>query len=195
MSFSKLNYFILKDRLSGFLNGILLKHFFLKCGTNLRVIKPLKIINLKRIIIGDDVRINYKAWIQVDNNQNGKIIIGSNSIIGHFNHIYAYKEIIIGANVLTADKVYISDCTHNYENINLPISLQEVKYKSSVHIGDNSWIGENVVILGAKIGKHCVIGANSVVTKDIPDYSVVAGIPARILKKYCFIECKWITIP
>ena len=58
-------------------------------------------------------------------------------------------------------------------------------------IGRDSWRGENVCVLGAKIGRHCVIGANSVVTKDIPDYCIAVGIPARIIKRYCFDSQTW----
>jgi acetyltransferase-like isoleucine patch superfamily enzyme len=58
-------------------------------------------------------------------------------------------------------------------------------------IGEGSWLGENVCVIGASIGKHCVIGANSVVTKDIPDYSVAVGIPAKVIKKYNFNKCEW----
>ena len=60
-----------------------------------------------------------------------------------------------------------------------------------VRIGSGSWIGENACILGVIIGKQCVIGANSVVTKDIPDYSVAVGIPAKVIKKYNFETQQW----
>lgn len=62
----------------------------------------------------------------------------------------------------------------------------------NVHIGDGSWLGTHVVIAGnITIGKHCVIGANSVVTKDIPDYSVAVGIPAKVVKRYNFDTKCW----
>ena len=64
----------------------------------------------------------------------------------------------------------------------------------SVSIGDGSWIGENVCILGANIGKHSVIGANSVVLQDIPDYCVAVGSPARVVRKYDFETKKWVTV-
>jgi acetyltransferase-like isoleucine patch superfamily enzyme len=113
-----------------------------------------------------------------------ELIIGSRSVIGNYNHIAAVRKVIIGENVLTADRVYISDNTHIYEDINLAIILQPIKFKSEVYIGDGSWIGENACIIGAKIGKNCVIGANAVVTSDVPDYSVAVGIPARVIKIY-----------
>lgn len=80
--------------------------------------------------------------------------------------------------------VYITDCDHEYRNIDVPVIEQGIVQKGqAVSIGDGSYIGINTVIVGnVKIGKHCVIGANSVVTKDVPDYSVAVGIPARVIK-------------
>ncbi|WP_152530867.1 DapH/DapD/GlmU-related protein [Sediminibacterium sp. C3] len=138
---------------------------------------------MKGMYFGDYVRINSGGWLQVHDN-NGVLKIGSSSTIGHFSHIYAYREIIIGESVLIADKVYISDCLHGYTNVQVPIMLQDLKAIQKVYIGDNSWLGENVVVLGSRIGRHCIIGSNSVVTKDIPDYSIAVGIPARVIKRY-----------
>ena len=111
--------------------------------------------------------------------------------IGHFNHIYATRSIILHKNVLTADKVYISDNMHGYENVELPILRQPIVQKHIVEIGEGSWIGENVCVIGAKIGKHCIIGANSVVSKDIPDYCVAVGSPAKVVKRYNAQLRKW----
>ncbi|QOG03784.1 DapH/DapD/GlmU-related protein [Flavobacterium sp. MDT1-60] len=156
--------------------------------------KLLRIDGKENISIEKRVVIQKMTWIAavpLTNEDNCELSIGEGSIIGHFNHIYATKEIIIGKNVLTADKVYISDNLHQYENIELPIMFQGIKQLSNVRIGDGSWIGENVCIIGASIGENCVIGANSVVTKDIPDYCVAVGAPARIIKKYNIILQKW----
>jgi len=120
-----------------------------------------------------------------------KLIIGEGTTIGRFNHIYATKRVEIGKNVLTADKVYISDSLHEYTNITIPIKKQPIKQLNDVYIGDGCWIGENVCIIGATIGKNCVIGANSVVLKDVPDYSVAVGIPAKIIKQYNFETDAW----
>ena len=80
---------------------------------------------------------------------------------------------------------------HGYEDITKPIKKQPIIQKKEVIVGDNSWIGENVCIIGAKVGKHCIVGANSVVTRDVPDYSVVVGSPARIIKRYDFEKQEW----
>lgn len=71
---------------------------------------------------------------------------------------------------------------------------QPLKVKAEVQIGDGSWIGENVSIIGEIVGKNCVIGANSVVTKDIPDFSVAVGIPAKIIKQYNQTTKQWINV-
>lgn len=119
------------------------------------------------------------------------MIIGSGCSIGHFNEIYATKSIVIEDNVLTADRVYISDNLHGYENPEIPVIKQPIKQNGTVRIGEGSWLGAGACVIGANIGKHCVIGANAVVTHDIPDYSVAVGIPAKVIKKYNFNTSKW----
>ena len=80
--------------------------------------------------------------------------------------------------------MYITDCDHEYRNIKIPVIDQGIVQRGQkVSIGEGSYIGINTVIVGnVKIGKHCVIGANSVVTKDVPDYCVAVGSPARVIK-------------
>lgn len=158
------------------------------------IINPLKINGKKRIFIGDKVVIEYKTWLAampLTRYDDCKLEIKDGVNIGHFNHIYATKSIIIEENVLTADRVYISDNLHRYDDINVPIKLQPIIQKKEVVIGKGSWLGENVCVIGAKIGKHCVIGANSVVTHDIPDYCVAVGSPAKIIKRYDFSTRTW----
>lgn len=96
--------------------------------------------------------------------------------------------------VLISPDVYITDCDHAYENINIPVIEQGViKKDNKVSIGGHSYIGIHSVIVGnVAIGKHCVIGANSVVTKDIPDYCVAVGSPAKVIKRYDFTEQEWV---
>ncbi|GHT23216.1 acetyltransferase [Bacteroidia bacterium] len=156
--------------------------------------KPLRIDGAENIEIGKNVLIEYKTWLAaVPHTGADKCLLkfGDGCCIGHFNHIYATKSIVLEKNVLTADKVYISDNLHGYEDITTPISKQPIVQNGEVVIGAGSWLGESVCVLGAKIGKHCVIGANSVVTKDIPDYCVAVGAPARVVKKYNFETQEW----
>lgn len=154
---------------------------------------PLRIDGGESIFIGENVSIKYKTWIASTplTGDKSQLVFEDGCVIGHFNHIYATKSIILHKNVLTADKVYISDNLHGYEDIETPIKDQPVVQNGTVEIGEGSWLGENVCVIGAKIGKHCVIGANSVVTKDIPDYCVAVGAPARVIKRYNFENKKW----
>jgi acetyltransferase-like isoleucine patch superfamily enzyme len=168
---------------------------FLFFGVKSNIIFPLNITGKKNISIGNNVNIGYKTWlaaVPLTGAEKCELIIGDGTNLGNFNHVYATRSIIIGNNVLTADKVYISDNLHSYEDITLPIMKQSIKQIENVIIGDGTWLGENVCVIGAKIGKNCVIGANSVVTKDIPDYSVAVGAPARVIKRYCVINKKWL---
>lgn len=162
-------------------------------GRKVYIQNPLRLDGCQNMIIEDGVTIQYKTWLAALplTGKDCILRIGKNTVIGHFNHIYSTHEIIIEENVLTADKVYISDNLHGYQNVNIPVKDQPILQKGKVRIGAGSWIGENVCILGAKIGKQCVIGSNSVVTKDIPDYSVAVGIPAKVIKTYNFLSQTW----
>ncbi len=152
------------------------------------IIKNALCINKKDFIeIHDYSIIGYKTWLGATLSTGAdscKLFIGKNCSIGNFNHIYATHQIIIEDSVLTADKVYISDNVHGYEDVTIPIINQRIIQKRPVVIGYGSWLGENVAVIGASVGQHCVIGANSVVTRDIPDYCVAVGSPAYVIKKY-----------
>lgn len=156
--------------------------------------RPLKINGSENISIGSKVLIQYKSWIAclpLTGKINPELKIGDGTIIGNFNHIYATSRIEIGEKVLTADKVYITDNLHAYEDISTPIINQKIKQIDEVSIGEGTWLGENVAVIGASIGKNCVIGTNSVVTRNIPDYCVAVGVPAKIIKRYNFYTKLW----
>jgi acetyltransferase-like isoleucine patch superfamily enzyme len=170
------------------------RNCFLNFGKNSSISLPLNIDGMKNIYIGNNVKIAYKTWLAAlphTGEMQCELRIEDGTNIGNFNHIYATKSIVIGKNVITADKVYISDNLHDYEDINLPILYQPIKQIGIVKIGDGSWLGENVCVIGASVGKNCVIGANSVVSKDIPDYCVAVGAPAKIIKRFCFKTKTW----
>lgn len=148
----------------------------------------------KRIFIGEHVFIRSYGWLAaepVTGDPNCSLKIGDYSYIGRFCHIYASSRIEIGKKVLIADKVYLSDNIHGYTDVALPVIDQPVRQTSPVIIGDGAWLGENVCVIGARIGKNSVVGANSVVTKDIPDYCVAVGSPAIVIKRYNFNSAKW----
>jgi acetyltransferase-like isoleucine patch superfamily enzyme len=107
--------------------------------------------------------------------------IGDRCLIGRGSGIVGHLAIDIGDDVWTGQYVYITDQNHGYEDRRLPISRQ-TQPERPVSIGAGSWLGHGTVVLpGACIGRHVVIGANSVVTGDIPDYSIAVGAPARVI--------------
>lgn len=124
----------------------------------------------------------------------GRIIMGEAVNIGMYSMIASINSIKIGNDVLLGPNVYLADYNHTYEDVSIPVSKQPLKpFSKGISIGDGSWIGKNVVIIGGcSIGKHCVIGANSFVNKDLPDYSVCAGNPCHIIKRYDFKKKEWI---
>ena len=163
-------------------------------GHNSFIYKPLY-VTVTTSPISDNVYVQYKSWLASESlTGNGEALlkIGNGCVIGHFNEIYSTHSIVIENHVLTADRVYISDNIHGYENIEIPILHQPIVQKKEVRIGEGSWLGVGVSVIGASIGKHCVIGSNAVVTKDIPDYCVAIGIPARIIKRYNPEVGKWL---
>lgn len=110
--------------------------------------------------------------------------IGDRCLIGKGSGIVGHFSIEIGDDVWTGHHVYITDQNHGYEDVDLPISRQS-QPERPVSIGDGSWIGHGSVILpGSRIGRHVTIGANSVVSGEIPDFSVAVGSPARVIRRY-----------
>lgn len=115
-----------------------------------------------------------------------------------YSRIAARGYVRIGEYVAMGPNCFIADFNHAYEDILRPVKLQGNTFiprkdgSPNVEIGDGSWLGTHVAIAGnVRIGKHCVIGANSVVTKDIPDYSVAVGIPAKVIKRYNLKTKSW----
>jgi acetyltransferase-like isoleucine patch superfamily enzyme len=112
------------------------------------------------------------------------VTIGDRCLIGRGSGIVGHFSIEIGDDVWTGHHVYITDQNHGYEDLDAPISRQ-IQPERSVAIGEGSWLGHGTVVLpGARIGKHVVIGANSVVTGEIPDRCVAVGAPARIVRRH-----------
>ncbi len=148
----------------------------------------------RNIHVGEHTQISDYSWLMalpLTNFEQVKLQIGNHVNIGLFAHIIATKRIIIEDGVLIAQSVYISDNLHGYEDINTYPLKQPLIQKDDVIIGEGSWLGERVSVIGAKIGKHCVIGTGAIVLKDIPDYCVVVGAPAYIIKRYRVETGKW----
>ena len=116
------------------------------------------------------------------NNVMGEVIIGRNSLIGYGSVIIG--PVVVDDDVLLAQNVVLSALNHNYEDTRRPIRTQGVN-TAPIHVGKGSWIGAHAVVLpGVSIGTNCVIAAGAVVTKDVPDYAVAVGTPARVVRRY-----------
>lgn len=114
------------------------------------------------------------------NNAVGDVVIGNHTRIGIHNTIIG--PVCIGNHVNLAQGITVTALNHNFEDITKRIDEQGISTKPVI-IGDDVWIGANAVVLpGVTIGRHCVVAAGAVVTKDVPDHSVVGGVPAKILK-------------
>lgn len=129
---------------------------------------------------------------------NSQIIIGNGTSISEYTRVAAQNKVYIGNDVLMGPNVFIADYNHEYRDVTKPINHQGHVFTDSnnnlneVKIGDGCWLGKNAVIVGnISIGKNAVIGANSTVVKDIPAYSVAAGNPARVIKRYNFATNQW----
>ncbi|WP_167749437.1 acyltransferase [Sulfurospirillum diekertiae] len=162
-----------------------------QCGKNPRIMFPITSHGLEYISIGNNFnacsRLRLEAYSKpLDGFNIPELIICNNVSINYDCHIGCVNKILIGNNVLIASKVLIIDHFHGkttIESLKLPPNLRKITSKGPVIIEDNVWIGEGVAIMpNVRIGKNTIIGANAVVTKDIPANSIVGGNPARIIK-------------
>jgi acetyltransferase-like isoleucine patch superfamily enzyme len=110
--------------------------------------------------------------------------IGDRCVIGRGSHIVAHHSIEIGADVFTGPYVYITDQNHSYADVEVPVGRQW-PVNSSVRIGAGTWLGTGAIVLpGSVIGKNVVVAAGAVVRGKVPDYAVVGGVPAKVIREY-----------
>lgn len=147
--------------------------------------------NPEGVGIGSDVDIRAYAFLEAISPPGViGISIGDRTYVGPFARITAYGGVTIGRDVLIADRCYLSDTGHVYEDITVPIKDQALREGRQLRIGDGAWLGIGVAVIGGvTVGRNSVVGANSVVRSDVPDYCVVAGDPARIIRR--FVDGRW----
>ncbi len=189
------NHYSISEFLNNAYSLVLTKIFFRQC----RLVRYPVVIRGRKSLSGcKNLTTGKNCRFDLDGDKK-TLKIGNNCEFGDNTHIVALKKVVIGNNVLIASKVFISDCSHGcYSNrYNVSQDLPETSPNDrklvyeEVCIGDNVWIGENaVILLGTHIGGGCIIGANSVVTRDIPDNSMVIG-HNQIIKKFNLEKHVW----
>lgn len=190
-----------KEEKRAFFNSVFIMPFrgIRHIGKGSCIYKPLMLNGGAYIKLGDCVLIREHSRIEVLADWNGKkakntprLEIGNNVNIEERLHLICAEEIIIEDNVTISFDVYITDNVHSYQEINVHALKQTLDTKK-VLIKEYAMVGAGTRIMpGVTIGKNAIVGANAVVTKAVPDYSIVAGCPAKVIRQYDFEEKKWI---
>ena len=138
-----------------------------------------------RLEIGAHSLLEPHVWITAPGE--ARVRIGEDTFLNIGVMIAATELVEIGSHCMFANGCFISDGSHRFDDPDKPVTWQGFETKGPTRIGDNVWCGANVVITsGVKVGERCVIGANSVVTRDLPPRSIAAGAPAQVLKSVEF---------
>ena len=170
-----------------------MKKVFASVGDNAYIMSNIYVRGGQKIIIGNNFYCYWGVRIETYSCHNGmkfnpQIIIGNNVSINPDCHIGAINRIEIHDGVLMASRVFITDHFHgkiNREELLVSPQKRILFAKGTVIIKKNAWLGEGVAVMpGVTIGENSVIGANAVVTKDIPDNSIAVGIPAKVIKQF-----------
>jgi acetyltransferase-like isoleucine patch superfamily enzyme len=140
-----------------------------------------------RLTIGEGTLLEPGVWLTAPGD--ARMTIGSGVFLNLGVMVAAHELVEIGDHCMLANGCFVSDASHRYDDPEKPVTWQGFQSKGPTRIGENCWLGANVVVgSGVSIGQRCVIGANSVVTKDIEPFTVAAGAPARPLRKVEYAE-------
>ncbi|MGN1456638.1 MAG: acyltransferase [Acutalibacteraceae bacterium] len=175
------------------IRGIISKLFFKHFGNMSYIGKPLYIEGKRKISVGNRTRIF--PGLRMEALKSGSIVIGSNTVIEQNVHIISMdSELTIGNDVTIAPNVFITNVNHNYQDIEKSVMDQGHSVKKTV-IGDGCFIGYGSAIqAGTVLGKHCIVGSNSVVKGVFPDNCVIVGAPAKIIKQFNSRSKQWETV-
>lgn len=166
-------------------------------GANVVLRHPRKIRIGDNVVIDDNVVLDAKgeenngltigSGVFVGRNtilscKNGDIVVDDNANIGFNCDVFSASRVRVGKNVLLAAYVYLVGGTHRFDRTDIPILFQE-RSSLGIEVNDNTWVGAHAVIFdGVRVGKDCIIGAGAVVNKDIPDWKIAVGVPAKIFQ-------------
>lgn len=170
------------------------EHRFASFGAYSEIGAPsTSIVNPEAIHVGTFVKIGKHAVIEALVPERGiGVRIEDGAYIGHFPRITAVGEVVIGEEAMLSDRVYVSDTGHIYEDVTQPIKRQGLRDGRRVEIGRGAWLGIGAVVVGnVRIGENAVVGANTVVREDVPDFTVVAGNPAEVVRRHDGERWQW----
>ncbi|RUR32545.1 acyltransferase [Vreelandella nanhaiensis] len=180
-----------------------------RCGANVHISSPSKLINPQCISVGDHVKLGPYSQLVAITEYPGNwlrppgvdveiktfqpsIVIGNNVTSNSMLQVFAQGRVSIEDNVGFGPNVFINDASHGLGSVNVAFKYQPLSGPYPITIGKGCWIGANVVIMpGVNIGMYSVIGANSVVTKNIPAYSIAVGAPAKVIKQWNMEAQTW----
>jgi acetyltransferase-like isoleucine patch superfamily enzyme len=147
----------------------------------------LEALDEGRLQIGKGTLLEPGVWITAPGD--ARVRIGEGTFLNLGVMVAAVALVEIGSHCMLANGCFVTDGNHRFEDPSQPVTWQGFTSKGATRIGDNVWCGANVVVTsGVTIGERCVIGANSVVTRDIPPYSIAAGSPARVVRELSYAE-------
>lgn len=175
------------DRALTLLYTLAVRGQFAGWGAGSRLGRGSRLVGAQFVRVGSRVHLGERTWLNAkDDRGDGQptLSIGDGSYMGRFGQINAWRSVTIGRDVLIADRVFISDADHNFSDPDTPIRLQGDSFLGSVTLRDGCWIGIGAVILpGVTVGRNAVVAANAVVTTDVPDHTVVGGVPAKVIRQ------------
>jgi acetyltransferase-like isoleucine patch superfamily enzyme len=138
-----------------------------------------------RLVVGEHTLLEPHVWLTASDEAH--IRIGAGTFLNIAVMVASVGLVEIGDHCMFANGCFITDANHRFDDPERPVTWQGFTSKGPTRVGDNVWTGVNVVITsGVTIGERCVIGANSVVTSDIPPFSIAAGVPAKVLREVTY---------
>lgn len=167
------------------------KPLFKRVGVYSYMGPTVSLLGTKRISIGNRVRIYPGA--RMETHDEGEIIIGDDCSIAQNFHVTSGKnKLVIGNRTTILGNVFITNIDHEYQNVNEHVMNQPMIYKETI-IGENCFIGFGAAIqAGTVLGKQCIVGTNAVVRGTFPDYSVIVGVPAKVVKHFDEEAGEWV---
>lgn len=169
----------------------------MRCGTGVQVRGPHRILNPHCISVGDRTIIGFGALIEpiteyASIRYSPQVEIGKDVYVGPNLYLACTGRVKIGDGSVLSESVYINDSSHGFDPEGGLIVSQELVRPGDIVIGRNCFLGlRSAIMPGVTLGDHCIVGINSVVTKSFPAYSMIAGVPAVVVKRYSIEERQW----